>query len=161
MTPLITSDIISRLNKKTLLVKRARLALCLGCLAVCILLCINLRTGNAFKRYIAVCAVSLACGWFVIVTYSRVKAMDSIARHFVNLSGRPGTEYIGILEYSPLPETTPDGLRVRRLRVRNAQDTHALLADEYLIDQLPPAGKHVRLEARSGYVWAAGEENDA
>ena len=161
MTPLITSDIISRLNKRSLLVKRARLALCLDCLAVCILLCVNLRTGNAFGRYIAVCAVNLACGWFVIATHARVKAMDSIARHFVNLSGRPGTEYTGILEYSPLPETTPDGLRVRRLRVKNAADTHALLADEYLLPQLPPAGKHVRIEARSGYVWAAGEENDA
>ncbi|MBR4429566.1 MAG: hypothetical protein IKS78_09420, partial [Clostridia bacterium] len=90
-----------------------------------------------------------------------VKAMDAIARHFINLSGRPGAEYTGIIEYSPLPETTPDGLRVRRIRVKNAEDSHALLADEYLLGLLPPAGSNVRIEARSGYVWAAQEDTDA
>ena len=161
MTPLITPETIAQLNRKTLLVKRARLALCLVCLAVCAALCVNLRTGTAFNRYICVCAISLACGWFVIVTYARVKAMDAIARHFINLSGRPGAEYTGIIEYSPLPETTPDGLRVRRIRVKNAEDSHALLADEYLLGLLPPAGSNVRIEARSGYVWAAQEDTDA
>ena len=161
MTPLITPQTIALLNKKTRFVKRARLTLCFACLAVCVFLCTGLRTGNAFRRYISVCAVSLACGWFVILTYARMKSIDAVARHFINLSDRPGTEYAGVLEYSPLPETTPDGLRVRRLRVKSAEYSHALLADEYLIDRLPPAGAHARIEARSGYVWAAKEDTDA
>ncbi|MCR4621351.1 MAG: hypothetical protein K5663_04645 [Clostridiales bacterium] len=160
MTALIGPETVARLNGKTCLVKRMRLALCILCLAVCVFLCFGLRTGNAFRRYIEVCSVSLACGWFIIATHSRVKALQAAASHFLNLEKKQGAEHLGVLEYSPVTEVTPDGLRVRRVYLKAPAETRTLLVDEFLLNSLPPSGALARVEARGSFIWCAQEESD-
>lgn len=162
MISLYSQDEAVRMEKRA---RRGLISVCalLGAaLAVCIVLCTRVRTGNAEKMLYAVIGVSSLAGWAAILLFSLLylpsRAEYMHMKHM--LSGEP-EEYEGRIRISPAVIQIPRSILVRKVFLTDGEETRTLYLDHRLIRRMPENGTPVRVQTVKKYItaWEALDEN--
>ena len=127
----------------------------LGCLAVCVALCLRLNTANADRTQLLVCAISAVGGWIVILLLTCVV-----------LPGKRELAHIRSLEHEPREcvagLVTPDAQRVpirgsitvQRLQVHASDGTRRVSVNVRALRRMPKLPAQLTLYTAHGYVVA-------
>lgn len=135
----------------------AVLALLLGGLAVCIVLCTQVRTGMEQRLLLWIIGISTGTIWLSSMLYTEcflgIRRSAKHMRGILNDLDKEGTEeYQGILTVSPVQVQIPGSIRICNLSLADDNEKNTFHMDRRLKKLLPPAGSRVRILAVRGYV---------
>ena len=130
-------------------------ALALGWIA-CAVLCFFVRTANAKHMLFLVIGLATVSGWIFILLRQMVYAPAHAEVHHMAgiLADEAEAEYEGVLRLSPGAFQIPKSIAVRKVNIRQEEETVSLNIDARLARHLPPDGTPVRVITVRKYITA-------
>ena len=129
--------------------------LALGWLA-CAVLCFFVRTANAKRMLFLIVGLATVSGWLFILLRQMVYIpAHAEARHMAGiLADETETEYEGLLRLTPGAFQIPKSIAVRKVNIRQDEETVSLNIDASLARRLPSEGTHIRVLTVRKYITA-------
>ena len=137
----------------------AALFFLLGGIAVCILLCTGVTTGNATRRQWAVMLIAIFSGWsFLLIRHLALKPLSARLQHFEGILNEkePAVTRDGVFLSVGTRLAIPGSITVRKVRFRfeTGEETLNILSDK--ITLLPTPGTAVTVRTVRTFVAGIG-----
>ncbi|MBQ7455705.1 MAG: hypothetical protein IJS53_04615 [Clostridia bacterium] len=161
MTAFYTREEADALSLRARRCRAIALALICAALAICTALCFFVRTGNEGRMFILVVSVFTLLGWIALLLLTLVwRPLRAESRHITGVLAGEQTEYRGVLEAPGAPVKIPGSIAVRKVMLRQGEESVMLNVRARLADRLPPAGTPVRVCAVMRYIVACEVDHE-
>lgn len=153
-----TDDVRRQWQRRGRLLLALTLAMGLGALAGCILMCTQVNTATARPLLMAVIALSTLGGWGVLLTlaygYYPARAEET---HIAGMLEEPETETVeGVLTLIPMQVKIPGSIAFARgsIRADGAEESVPVHVAARLMRRMPPSGTRVRAAVTRRFITA-------
>lgn len=130
-------------------------ALMLLCLAACVFLCTQVRTGNADKLLFCTVALSAVTGWTVmcLIVFSYLPACAQL-QHIAGIMKEETVQHEGVMHLRREKIHIPKSVDICKLSLETEDETLIFNVDAALLDQLPQDGARVRVLVARKFITA-------
>lgn len=145
---------VDRRAKISLYLSFALLALAM---LACIVLCMQVNTGNAEQMLYTVIGLFTLAGWIAILLLRLIYfPSTAVCRHMKSIFGGEEEELEGRLSLSPAAFQIPKGILARKisLAVEGEEEPRKLNIDDRLVKKLPSDGTRVRVRTVRKFITA-------
>ncbi len=126
-----------------------------GALAVCVILCARVNTGNAQRMLYAVIGLFTLAGWAAIALLALVyRPSAAECRHITSILNGEAEEMEGRLALTSACFQIPKGILVRKAALESDGEKRSLNVDERMKKRLPPEGTRVRVRVVRKFITA-------